>query len=234
MQEDTTNLETNENSENQNNTSKEVISESKKKCNINKTNILIISNVICLLCIAAIFIFLFQKKSGPTINPEIFKKANSKTRIVFLNSDTLMLNYELVKNLRSKLETKQHQVESEFAGKQKTFEKEVTEYQQKVQSNSISMEQAQITEKQLMEKQQMLKELNDKFSEQLVEQESAMNLIIHDSLTNFLKRYNQIYHFDYILGYSKGGGILLANDTLDITSDIIKELNREYKLKNKE
>ena len=36
------------------------------------------------------------------------------------------------------------------------------------------------------------------------------------------------YKFDYILGFTKGGNILYANDTLDVTNDVIRELNAAY------
>jgi outer membrane protein len=55
-----------------------------------------------------------------------------------------------------------------------------------------------------------------------------MNVALIDSVMNFLKRYNDKYKFDYILGFTKGGNILFANDTLDVTQDVIKELNSAY------
>jgi len=60
-----------------------------------------------------------------------------------------------------------------------------------------------------------------------------MNVALLDSVMNFLRRYNENYKFDYILGFTKGGNILLANDTLDVTNDVIKELNLEYNKKHK-
>ena len=55
-----------------------------------------------------------------------------------------------------------------------------------------------------------------------------MQLQITDSVINFANRYNKTYNADYILGYTKGGGILVANEKYDITQDIITGLNEEY------
>ena len=60
-----------------------------------------------------------------------------------------------------------------------------------------------------------------------------MNLRLLDTITNFLKRYNEIYKFDYILTYKMAGDILIANDTLDITNDVLKTLNKEYQERKK-
>lgn len=36
-----------------------------------------------------------------------------------------------------------------------------------------------------------------------------------------------------VIGYSKGGGVLYAKEDLDITQDVLKGLNEDYKSSNK-
>ena len=84
-----------------------------------------------------------------------------------------------------------------------------------------------------MQKQQALVDKKERYTQQVAEKEQAMHLTLLDTVTNFLKRYNRTYKFDYILGYANAGQILLASDTLDITPDVVKELNKEYKEKEK-
>ena len=55
-----------------------------------------------------------------------------------------------------------------------------------------------------------------------------MNVILVDSITNFLNRYNLQHNYDYVLGYSKGGGILLAKDTFNITDQVLAAMNEAY------
>jgi len=71
--------------------------------------------------------------------------------------------------------------------------------------------------------------LQEKYTNELSQQEMNLNIQLLDSITNFLKRYNQKYKFDYILNIKKGGDVFLSNKTLDITGDVLKELNAEYK-----
>jgi outer membrane protein len=59
-----------------------------------------------------------------------------------------------------------------------------------------------------------------------------MNQLLMDSLNNFLKRYNEKMNFDYIFSYNRGGSILTANDSLDITNEVLKLLNEEFVQKN--
>ena len=54
-----------------------------------------------------------------------------------------------------------------------------------------------------------------------------------DTLNGFLKRFNATYRYDYILGYKTAGEILIASDTLDITTVVLDELNKEYRAHKK-
>jgi len=39
------------------------------------------------------------------------------------------------------------------------------------------------------------------------------------------KKFNKDKHYDFIMGYTRGAGILFANDSLDITKVVIKGIN---------
>ena len=68
---------------------------------------------------------------------------------------------------------------------------------------------------------------------QMAQQQLAMNQKLTDSLTNFQKRFNKTYKFDYIMGFKNDGEILIANDTLDITRTILDAINKEYQERKK-
>ena len=84
-------------------------------------------------------------------------------------------------------------------------------------------------DEQLKAEGQKLYQLNQDYTSRMSDEEQRLNQVFVDSIHNFLKRYNSKFGFDYILGYSKGGGILLAKDTLDITSTVLDGLNKEFK-----
>ncbi len=82
-------------------------------------------------------------------------------------------------------------------------------------------------EEQLMGKQQQLMEMKQSLVDQLQMEESDMNDSIHNNLTRYLREYNKDKNYLYILGYQRGSGILLANDSLDITREILEGLNKK-------
>ncbi len=217
--------------ENENITNNEILTEENKKeeccghknckCCLN-----LILNIIAIAGIFVLFVLYFTGKSSSKLSTK--KSNNSPLYIGFVNSDSVMKNYKLVKKVKIALEAKQKEAEDNFSIQQKTFETQVVEYQKKVKANSLSIEQAQNTEKNLSQKQESLLALKDELTQKLAEEEQSMNTMLQDSIINFLKRYNRKHNYDYILGFSKGSGILIANDSLELTKDVLDGLNKEY------
>lgn len=194
---------------------------------------LIISNVILFLSVIVLFVLFFTRNSSSTaghqasgINPETGEVMPAN--LAFVRSDSLMKNYELAIKMRNDLEEKQKKMEAEFSSKQRAFQSEVESFQRSINAGTISIEQAEKKEKELMQRQQDLMELNQTLSSRLAQQEFDLNVELLDSISNFLERYNRDYGFDFILGYTKGGQILYASGQKDITSDVIKKLNESY------
>jgi outer membrane protein len=190
----------------------------------------VILNIVLLAGLIILYVLFFnsrkvQEQQGV---PVIQKSSEGFARVVFLNLDSLNEKYEFVKNLRSDLEGTGKRLQNEILAEQSAFEKEAAEFQKQVQSNSISEERAKVVYEGLMQKQQLLVEKKDRYTQQVADKELNMNLRLLDTVTNFLKRYNRHYGYDYILGYKTAGEILLANDSLEITRDVLNTLNEEY------
>lgn len=153
---------------------------------------------------------------------------NSGMNIAFLNTDSVFGNYKLVEQLKNELKVKKEKMESEVMNKQQTFQTKLTNYQSNVQNNRITYEQSQDAERKLMKERDDIVAIGEQYSNDIAALEFQMQLQITDSVVNFANRYNKKYNADYILGYTKGGGILVANEKYDITQDIITGLNEEY------
>jgi outer membrane protein len=126
--------------------------------------------------------------------------------------------------MKEKLEAKQDSIDKALNIKAKILEQDVVRYQER--APSMSAEQRAQEEEKLMGRQQNLMQLKQTMLEQLQEEEAVMNDSIHDNLTRFLKEYNKEKKYLYILGYQRGSGILLANDSLDITREVLDGLNK--------
>ena len=54
-------------------------------------------------------------------------------------------------------------------------------------------------------------------------------------LKDYIKEYNKSGNYNYVLAYSEGplSPVLLANESLDITKDILEGINAQYRAKKK-
>ncbi|MCK9204637.1 MAG: OmpH family outer membrane protein [Bacteroidales bacterium] len=184
--------------------------------------------------IALYILFFFSGKSKDSGLQVAMQKSSGKSlSVVFVNIDSLNAKYEYVKVLRNDLESTGKKLQVEVLSEQSALEKEAAEFQKQVSANTISEEKAKIIYEELMQKQQALMQKKDQYTQLVAEQEMNMNLKLVDSVTAFLKRFNRSYGFDYIMGYKSGGEILVSNDTLDITRQILDALNKEYASRKK-
>jgi outer membrane protein len=154
--------------------------------------------------------------------------AEGAFHIAYVNSDSLISNYKLAIEMRANMETAQRRLESDLSKRQRTFQEDVESFQRQVQLGMLTAERGQAREQELMERQQQLRQLNDTYTNQLMMQDVEMNKELYKNITDVLERFNQEAGFDYILGFTPGGGILHANKKHDITAQILQRLNSEY------
>ena len=189
-----------------------------------------------LLLAGLIVLYILHFTAGRSSQPPAMPlaKADGKSlSVVFVNIDSLNANYEYVKVLRRDLESTGKKLQTEVLSEKTALEKEAADFQKQMGANAITEERARVVYEALMQKQQALMQKQEHYTQLVAEQEMNMNLRLVDSVTAFLKRFNRSYGFDYILGYKTGGEILVSNDTLDITHQVLEALNTEYAARKK-
>jgi len=184
--------------------------------------------------LAVLYLLHFSaKKADDTLPISVSKSDGKSISVVFVNLDTLNTHYEFVKVLKRDLEGTGKRLQNEVLAEQSALEKEAADFQKQIAANAITEEKAKVVYEQLMQKQQSLMEKKERYTQMVAEQELSMNIRLVDTVTNFLKRFNRQYRFDYIMGYKSGGEILVSNDTLDITRNVLDALNGEYSKRKK-
>ncbi len=190
-----------------------------------KINLGMALNIFSLIALVILyFLFFTENKKNNNKNNSLDGNNKSQT-IAFVNSDSLMENYQFVKDMKFRLDSNKKVLEAQFTSKQNYFQKQIADLETKVSTYLVSKEEAQ---KKAMAMQQELMELNQALTEKLSQQELDMNIALLDTISSFMKKYNKKANYDFILGYSQGGGILFANEAYDITKEVLTDLNKEY------
>jgi outer membrane protein len=146
----------------------------------------------------------------------------------FINIDTVIFKFDMFRDKREDLLSKQKNAEAELNSKGTKYEKGARDYQEKVQKGLVTRATAAEMEQALLQQQQELVGLRDKLQSNLMEEEQVMNRQILEYITKFLEANKSEYNYQYIFGKSFGSVILYGDSGLDITQKVLDAINRKY------
>ncbi len=173
------------------------------------------------------------KANGEVGSGEAVKTNGTGTKIVYINTDTLMSNYLLAIELNEAFWKKQEERRTELNIKAKSLDQETNEFQRKLQNNGFLSEARAVDARdQLLIKQENLRRLQQDMMDKTAREQNELNKQLYDKLTSFLKEYNKEKGFGIVLSTQVGSTVLYAVDGFDITNDVVKGLNEEYKKNN--
>ena len=155
-------------------------------------------------------------------------QAPSNLKIAYVEVDSLMTQYEYCKEYSLILEKKSQNIQSTLQQKGQALQAAATNFQQKLQQNAYTREQAEQIQMGLQKQNADLEALQQRLSAEFQEETAKFNDALHDSLQHFIAKYNKDKKYTMILSKS-GDNILFADKSADITSDIIAGLNKAYK-----
>ena len=150
----------------------------------------------------------------------------SSKGIVYVNSDSLLDSYDFYKDQKTKFEAEQNRIQIELKSESDKLQKDAALYQQ--QAIGMTDMERQQKEQQLGMRQQNLMEKKDAMLGKLDQLQANSSEELYTKLNNYLREFNADKNLQFVLGYQKGGGILFANDSLNVTRQVIEGLNKAY------
>ncbi|GAB4035491.1 OmpH/Skp family outer membrane protein [Spirosoma gilvum] len=192
-------------------------------------NASLILNVILTIAVAVLYYLHFkgpQSETAPSVNVPAEAKGKS---IVYVNVDSLLNRYDYFKDTQKVLESKRFQLENDIASKGRNLQNKVAFFQQR--AATMTQEQGRATEASLQKEQQDILAYRDRAAQNLALEEQSKNKDLYDEIYSYLKKVNAQNKYEFVLGYTKGGGILFANPDADQTKVVLDGLNKEYQAK---
>ncbi|MES2591993.1 MAG: OmpH family outer membrane protein [Bacteroidota bacterium] len=152
------------------------------------------------------------------------------SKIVYVNSDILNKDYDFVKDLTSAAMAKQQRLQGAYETKAQKFQADYAELQQKASQGLLSENQSNAAQADLVKRKEELDKMEMQLQSMMDEVQKS-NEEVRQTVVNYVKEYNKNGQYNYILTYTDGPGgvVLLANDSLDITKEILDGLNAQYK-----
>lgn len=168
-----------------------------------------------------------DSNSKATVKKNDSTSVSSSETIVYVNSDSLLSKYQYFKDLKVKLDAKTKSAQSDMGSKTQAFQREVAQYQQ--QQATLSADQRATTEERLARKQQELQTYQQNAGMALQTEQAKEQEKLYDKVADYLKTYAKNKGYKMVLTYSKGNSaILFADESLDVTSEVILGLNEAY------
>lgn len=192
-------------------------------------NASLILNVVLTIAVAVLY-YLHFKDRQPETSSVVKAPVEAKGKeIVYVNVDSLLTKYEYFKDTQKVLESKRFQLENDLAAKGRNLQNKVAFFQQR--AATMTQEQGRATEASLQKEQQDILAYRERAAQNLATEEQTKNRQLYDQIYDYLKKENAKNKYEFVLGYTKGGGILFADQSGDQTSRILAGLNKEYQEK---
>lgn len=202
-------------------------------------NISLLLNAVLIVAVGILYFFQFngnQKAEGQSVkeesntpqqeNAEMLNKDLLQV-VAFINTDSIFAKYELAIQMKEDLEAEEERLTKQLQSKESQF---MSEYEA-LQRNAPNMSQfeGQMKQQELLEKQQALVDLQDRYSLKLSNLEQEKNQELNVKIRSFLEGYSKDKPYEVVLSYNEMGIIRWGDKKLDITNEVIRQMNEQYK-----
>jgi outer membrane protein len=154
-------------------------------------------------------------------------------RIAFVDIDSLEAHYDYFKSKKEEFTRRQAAIESELQRSGAQLQQQAADFQRKAQSGGFaSQAEGEAAGRRIQQMEQSLETRRQTLASGLLKDQDAFNADLQKRLDAFLADYVKDKGYDYVLSYSKAGSILFANQSLNVTDDVIEGMNARLKEDN--
>ena len=168
------------------------------------------------------------KKVDTTAAPAATTKQEPSLKIAYVEIDSIMTQYKYCVDTKATLEAKGKNIQTTLANKEKSIQAAAAKFEQDVRANKYTQEQAQSVQAGIQKQYQDAQALSQRLTNDFAAEEAKFNKALTDTVHAFIERYNKSKGYYFIFSKS-GDNILYAGTAYNITEEVIKGLNKEYK-----
>lgn len=190
-------------------------------------NISLILNIVLFALVGHLYYLHF---STPKAAEQVIAAPSSQSngvKIAYVNGDTLDSQYIWLKKQKEAIQQRMQTAENSLAAKEQSLMKDAQALQERFQAGNMTQADAQKQQDVLMQRGQKLEDEKMRLSKSLSEDQKKAFNDLYANVETQLKTLSSQIGYDYILSYSRGGQILMANDSLDITKQVLELLNAQ-------
>jgi outer membrane protein len=188
----------------------------------------LILSIISLAGVVAVAVLSLVNKTGVSSNGKLNSENGSgEIKIAYIQTDSVLVNYNLAIDLHKDYMSQQQQYNSEFGRKRESLERQAAAFQEKLQRGGFLTEERAMNERdKILGQEEEIRRMDYELSNKLGQMEASINQRLADSIVSYVKEYNKKHNYTYIL--SNSGNIVVGDQKYNITKDILDGLNSRY------
>ncbi len=191
-------------------------------------NLSLALNIVLLVAVGVLYYLHFASPATTAKSDDGGVRPASDLQIAYINSDTVLKYYDYLKVSRDQLESKTKKMEQDLRNRAQGLQNEFAAYQRNV--SNMTLGQVKATEEDLAKKQQNFQMYQQSLQQEMMTEESKLNKALYDRITAFLDKYGKEKGLQVVLKFDPTSDVLHVAEGLDISQDVIKGLNDEYKI----
>ncbi len=193
-------------------------------------NLSLVLNIVLFVLVGILFYLHFNTNENKAKNTTVENRSQSEDaqplKIAYLNLDSLEAHYSYFQEKSATLNQKKEAIRKELTTKMQSIQNDIQDLKEK--ASTLTMAQGKAAQKKIVEKRQQLQKRRQTLQTQLVTEQQKFNKELHARLNQFLQKYNEDKHNDFIFSYSSGlSPLLYRNEAYNITDAVIEGLNAE-------
>jgi outer membrane protein len=154
--------------------------------------------------------------------------AENAMPIAFIDVDSLMSNYIYSIDLNEQITKKFENSRASLTEKLRKLQSDAADFQRKAETGSfLSRERMEAEQQRLMKRDQDLQQLQAQMSQELSEEQMRMNEELRKTIITQLTEFNKSKGYHIVYG-KINDNILYADDTYNVTGEVIEFLNSRY------
>lgn len=151
-----------------------------------------------------------------------------KGDIVYIQLDRILQEYDMANDLRAVVETKVQNIQAEVDRRGKKLEKEVNEFQEKLNKGLMTRSVAEVQSQKLQQQEAEFNNFANQKNNEILEEQTVMMNQLADAIKTYLDKYNEEKQYAMILTNQGGAPVITGSASLDITEEVLAGLNEEY------
>ena len=150
-----------------------------------------------------------------------------EVKTAYVDTSVLMKEYTEAKDLEAKYKAQAEEKGRQLQAEITRFKQDASNFQSQAQANGQAWAQQRGAE--LQKREQQLGYAQQALAQQLQQESGAEMDTLVSGVKKFIKNYGKEKGYSYIYGTGDAASILYAEDKYDITKEIVKALNDNYK-----